>query len=113
MQIWAKTSLFSRVSKCGTVQINHLGSVFLFFSDSVFSCPHAARMSRPRGHRIVTGTPTINKRSQKKEGKRRVKIPASCMIFANFWIVSDSEASKKVPGHGLNGLISVRERKST
>lgn len=82
-----------------TVIYSQVASVFpepeqpFFFSVSVFNCPQAARMSLPLGHLTVTAT------------------PAAWTIFAKFWMVSVSDASKKVPGQGLKGLQEVRQTK--
>src|SRR5262249_61070754 len=56
------------------------------FSVSDFNCPHAARISRPRGVRTGDEYPALNTYSE------------------NFSICSQSEHSYLLPGHGLNGM---------
>src|SRR5207302_9767713 len=56
------------------------------FSVSLFNCPQAARISRPRGVRTGLAYPALKTMSEKRS------------------ITSQSEHSYVVPGHGLNGM---------
>lgn len=75
----------------GATDADELEFVEPVFVEVVRSCPHAARMSRPRGHRTVANAPARGrvrwpkKREKQTHGTRITasSVPASMRVLAN------------------------------